>query len=303
MDAIDVLMNISNTNLIKDNSLRYCLVSKDKIPYTINGKNAKPNSIEDFVSLDELLEAKNIENYAGIGISIKASNICAIDIDHCFLKPFDFESGDERAKYAYENFKDLAYIEFSFSGTGMRILFRQENIENYNDTYYVKNSVNQIEYYQPSGSARYVTVTGKAISNNTIDTKFDFKQVIIDFLNKYMVRPKKSLKTEIKTEHSGKDIGQLMKVVKYQLFKNNYFQMLWFDRKEWLCTHYYEGTGESEHDMALISYIYTNITQDKLLVRQIFEESDYFKTKDKKHKDKWYYQDYRYYNFVFDRVK
>ena len=35
--------------------LRYCLVGKDKVPYTIDGKNAKPNNESDFVSFNEFI--------------------------------------------------------------------------------------------------------------------------------------------------------------------------------------------------------------------------------------------------------
>lgn len=303
MDAIDVLTNISNTKLIYANNLRYCLVGSDKVPYTVDGKNAKPNSNDDFVPFADLLEVENLGDYAGVGISIKASNVCAIDVDHCFETKFDFSSIDERGKYIYEKFKDLAYIEFSFSGTGMRVIFIQEPIENYNDYYYVKNSGTNIEFYQPSGSARYVTVTGMVISNNSIKSDTDFRSVIIEFLDKYMVRPKinreKPKTTDLNKDKSFKD---LMIITRMKLLKDYNFQTLWFDRREWLIGKQYQGTGESEHDFALLQYIYNNITQDMNMCKAIFEESKFFKTKDAKHKQKWNYQDYRYFYYIFKQL-
>ena len=301
MNAIDVLLNISETKLILVDTLRYCLVGSDKVPYTINGSNAKPNQASDFVSLEEIANAENLDKYAGVGISIQASGICAIDIDHCFATPFDFKSGDERAMYAYNNFKNLAYVEFSFSGTGMRILFFQNAIKDYNEKYYIKNSINNIEYYQPSGSARYVTVTGKVICNNDITQKIDFTNVLTDFLDKYMQRPKVAVK-EPKKIVEAKDKDQAMKRIRGWLWKDVNFQQLWMDREEWAFIRNYPGIGESEHDAALIGFIYENISHDKQMVKEIFEESPYFKTKDAKHMRKWNYMDCRYFNFVFDRI-
>lgn len=304
MNAIDTLINISNTKLINADNLRFCLVASNKVPFTVDGVNAKPNSLDDFVEFEKILDAKNLENYAGIGISIKASNVCAIDVDHCFKEPFALDSMDERGKYVYEHFKDLAYIEFSFSGCGMRVLFMQDNIENYNDKYYIKNSICNIEYYQPSGNARYVTVTGKVIADNDIKSNINFKSVIIEFLDKYMVHNKAVEKPKIvNSANNDKDMAQLMKIVKSKLFHDSYFQMLWFDdRKEFASGKGYPGTGESEHDLALLSYIYVNITQNKELVKQLFEESLYFKTKDYKHKNKWNNQDFRYFNLLFKQL-
>ena len=58
MNAIDVLLNISSTKLILVDKFRYCLVGSDKVPYTINGTNAKPNTFSDFVSLEDIANAK-----------------------------------------------------------------------------------------------------------------------------------------------------------------------------------------------------------------------------------------------------
>lgn len=302
MDVIDTLTNIANTKLITVDTLRYCF-HKDKVPYKVDGTPCRPNSKEDFVTFNELLDAPNIEQYSGVGISVQASNVCAIDVDHCFEEPFNFASIDERGKYIYEKFKNLAYIEFSFSGCGMRVLFSQPNIPNYKDLYYTKNSVVNIEFYQPSGSARYVTVTGRPLANNQIKAETDFVDVIIEFLNKYMLLPKKTYNKPKSTIANDKTFEQLMKDVKIHLFRYSHFQLMWFnDRREYNIGRDYQGTGESEHDYALLQYIYNNFTQDVEMCKKIFEESEYFKTKDKKHVDKWNRSNFRYYYFIFDRL-
>lgn len=296
---IETLNNIINTDNEDLLNLKYCLVTKDKLPYRIDEILARSNHSEDFVNIQEIisnLENINIENYKGVGISIQASNICAIDIDHCFSSPFDITSGDERAQQLIDKFKDLAYIEFSFSGTGLRILFKSNLIENYSDKYYIKNKNNSIEYYQPNNSYRYVTVTGRFIHNNLIKDIND--DVIIDFLNKYMKKTIKSYDNMITTiEVETRTYEQLMKIVRYKYLKDYSFQDLWFTKAPG------SGKDESERDYHLVACLYENITQDKNLLKQIFESSEFFKTKDWKHINKWKNQNGRYFNYLYDTIR
>ena len=132
MKARDVIQRLLDKSILKSD-LRYCLVDENKHPFKIDTTPARPNVIEDFVNFETLKNSENIDVYAGIGISIQASNVSAIDVDKCFSIPNDINSGDERAKYFLDLFKDDAYCEFSFSGTGLRIIFKQPLIENYSD--------------------------------------------------------------------------------------------------------------------------------------------------------------------------
>ena len=297
MNAVEVVHNLLLTDLVLNDELKYCLVDANKLPHTITGSLAKPNDVNDFVKIEKIVEVQDLAEYASLGISIKASNICAIDIDDCFSEPFVFETIDERGKDIYETFKDLAYIEFSFSGKGMRILFKQADIENYAKYYYVKNSKNHIEYYQPSGSARYVTVTGKTIANNDINN-FDFKDILIAFLDKYMVRPKiVKISQNNNPDNDNRDINELYKLVKIAYFKDMQFQNAWFGVAPG------SGSNESELDFYIIQYLYTNITTNKESIKELFEMSNHFKTKDWKHKNKWTNGDYRYYNYIYDHLR
>ena len=296
IETLNDIINTDNEDLL---NLKYCLVTKDKLPYRIDEILARSNHSEDFVNIQEIisnLENINIENYKGVGISIQASNICAIDVDHCFSSPFDITSGDERAQQLIDKFKDLAYIEFSFSGTGLRILFKSNLIENYSDKYYIKNKNNSIEYYQPNNSYRYVTVTGRFIYNNLIKDIND--DVIIDFLNEYMKKTIKSYDNMITTNKvETKTYEQLMKIVRYKYLKDYSFQDLWFTKAPG------SGKDESERDYHLVAYLYENITQDKNLLKQIFESSEFFKTKDWKHINKWKNQNGRYFNYLYDTMR
>lgn len=295
MSAIEVLSDIVTTKL-PSFDFRYCLVNEKKFPFKIDNTMAKINKEEDFVKLEELFLCTTLNSYAGIGISVQASKVCAIDVDKCFSKPFDFSSADDRAKDIFLRFKDIAYIEFSFSGKGMRVLFRSALIENYSDKYYIKNDKLQVEYYQPSHSYRYVTVTGRVIQNLGLESD-KINDALYSFLEDYMKKPVKK-EREIKTQAiENRPIETLMTLVKLHYFKDNTFQNLWFDRAPG------SGSNESERDYHLVAYLYENITQDKDMIKQIFESSPFFKSKDWKHVNKWHQQDGRYFNYLYDTIQ
>lgn len=296
MNALDTINNIINNTYLPLADLKYCLVNKNKIPFKINGENAKPNDINDFVAIDTLLNCNNLEDYSGVGISIQASNISAIDVDKCFEIPFDINSADDRALDIIQRFFDYAYIEFSFSGKGLRVLFKQEIIENYSKTFYIKNESNGVEFYQPSQSYRYVTITGRVINNKEINTNKDFSHIILKFLNDYMKRPVKNKKDIKVIENDNRTIEQILKKVKSKLLTDFIFQEHWFSKAPG------SGSNESEIDYFILSYLFENVVQDKEKLRIVFENSPYFKSKDKKHLNKWMYNDYRYYNYIYERL-
>lgn len=304
MSAIDTLERIVNNENLVSYPFKYCLVASDKVPYTIKNELARPNSKEDFCDLLELVNCGVLNLYEGIGISIIESNISAIDIDKCFSIPFDITSGDDRAKFAIDLFKDKAYIEFSFSGKGLRILFAVNNIENYSEKYYIKNDKTQIEYYQPGNTARYVTLTGKTIYNNSLTIMKDLSVISI-FLNKYMIRPVKSNRqTSTINRNDDRSLEDLLKKVKSFYLKDIEFQDTWFetDHKGKLLCQVQGKSKESNFDYHLLLLLFDNITQDPEKLRLLFEESPYFKTKDSKHIYKWKYGNYRYFYYMYNHL-
>lgn len=305
MTAIDTIFNICNNEKLFNENLKYCLVDRNKLPHKANGEMAKPNNVDDFVELTTLLEkCNNLEDYAGIGMSIQANNICAIDVDHCFSNPFDVSSADKRANDIIELFKSCAYIEFSFSGKGMRVLFKNNVIENYSQKYYIKNDKQGIEYYQPSSSYRYVTITGQVIADNAI-TNIS-KVVLIQFLDEYMLRPV-IFRKDYEVTNDDRPIEELLKIVKQLYFKNMTFQDLWFmteDEHIRVLNCNISGKSKESHaDYQLLSLLFENVTQDKLKLRQVFEQSPYYKSKDYKHMQKWTKSDYRYYDYQYNNIK
>ena len=293
MNALETIDRIIDSNLYEA-GLKYCLVDKTKIPYKNPNELARPNKVEDFVNLSDLLQY-DLSIYAGIGISVQASNVFAIDVDDCFKKEFDLNSADERAKDILDRFKNIAYCEFSFSGKGLRIFFRlSDTIQDYSTLYYIKNSKKQIEFYQPANSFRYVTVTGKYIYNNKIQTIDRELNVIKEFLNYYMLKPVKiKNETRINEELS---VEKLMKKVKYLYLTNPIFQNLWFGKAPG------SGKDESEKDFQLLAILFEHITNNKYKLKEIFEASPYFKSKDQKHINKWVLNDNRYFNYIYEHL-
>lgn len=304
MSALDCVERLSKTN-VPFEDLRYCLVSYDKNPYKIDGTRASVSNYEDFVTFDEVLSSTKLNEFKGLGISIQASHITAIDIDHCAKEPLNVDTFDDRTKDIVNMFKDFAYIEFSFSGMGIRILTRQNEVKDYRNNYYIKNSNNGVEFYQPTYdgvvSNRFVTITGNTIYNNKIDIKEDHSDTIKAFLDKYMkLKTRHATSVSINHLNEDKSIDKLRILVKRHLILNQGFQDDWF--KDGIHPTKADR-DESERDFRILSYLYSNITTDDNKIKQLFEESTFFKTKDSTHIRKWEYNDYRYFKYQLSKIK
>lgn len=296
MSAIDTLELIINCSLAQYD-FKYCLVNRSKVPYRVDGFEARPNIITDFVKLDDLINSPMIlrKKIVGVGISIQASNVCAIDVDSCFSTPFDITTIDERGETVLEMFADIAYCEFSFSGKGLRILFLHDVIDDYSEMYYIKNSKLNIEYYQPSQSYRFVTVTGRYIHNNPIIKHSNIDLALNCFLEQFMTRPKKIINNKKVDDNIDLDVA-INKTIKLYI-TNSKFQQLWFSRASGA------GKNESETDFQILAMLYENITTNKDIIKSLFEMSPYFESKDDIHIRKWCYNNNRYFNYVYSRLK
>ena len=290
MSALDTLVAILDNQYLVNARLKYCL-HKSKIPYSAVDEliKVKPNSYNDFVDLSEI-NLQLLNKFDGLGISIQASNVAAIDIDHCFETAFDINSIDERGLDILNIFKNETYVEFSYSGTGLRILFKPTKIENYCDTYYIKNSKTQCECYFPEITNRYVTITGKVIIQQDI-LPID-ENVLFKFLDKYM---KKNINNTL-AEKPKKSTYNIDTMLRFWLFKDFSFRSLWFSIPSGF------NGNESECDFYLLKFIKTNISNNKEEVKKLFESSYYFKHKDKKHIAKWKYNNYRYFNYIWEHI-
>ena len=291
MTALDTIEAVSSNDFLrKADFLRYCYINTEKAPFRSNGTDsARPNVSADFVPLSQL-DLSKASLFAGLGVSIQASGICAIDVDHCFAKPNDLSTADSRAQDIINIFGESTYIEFSFSGTGLRILFRAAPILDYDKTYYIKNSRTRCEYYFPQGSSRYVTVTGKTIIYAPINYIPD--TVLNVFLDTYMRRPKRPDGNTSREPIQG-DIDNL---ILHFLRTNRSFQDNWFEKAPG------SGSNESERDFFLLKFIFENISNDKTKAKEVFEQSPFFQSKDRKHKYKWERSGFRYYNYLYNVI-
>lgn len=299
MDAVDVARNIISTNLLNAN-LRYCLVDDNKLPHKMDGTLAKPNCMYDFVDFDTISSCDSLDHYHSLGISVQASNICGVDIDHVVAVPFDFSSVNQLGKDIVGIFKDWAYVEFSFSGTGLRILYRQKLIEDYRMKYYIKNSKIGVEYYQPAIgkdlSNRYLTITGRSVYDNSVDCAVDHSKDILAFVNKYRKRSTELVEHACIEETDNRTLEQLIKNVKAEMLSNGQLLDVWYTPAPG------SGKDESERDFRLLTILYNTITKDKTKLKELFEQSPFFKTKDDKHMRKWTLRDYRYYNYLYSVI-
>lgn len=305
MSALDCLYRLTNTNIIKCD-FRYCLVDSKKNPYQLNGNRAMVNDYNTFVGMNDLASFDNLEAWTGLGISVQASNIIGIDLDHCVDTALDYNSANEKAKDIVSMFKDIAYIEFSFSGKGIRILLNSDQIEDYERRFYIKNSNQGIEFYQHDYdgriSNRYLTITGNKIYDNDISVKQDHRERLLSFLDKYMKRdiivPKSQICTNIEDDRSIEELKRLTR--HYYLRNMNFMEDYLLDSDHPLNK---TASDESERDFRILKFLYENITQNEEKLKILFEDSPFFKTKDKRHIEKWNHNENRYYRYIYKKLK
>ena len=96
---------------------------------------------------------------------------------------------------------------------------------------------------------------------------------------------------------SEKSYEELLIDVKKLYLKDYRFQDLWFGKAPG------SGRNESELDYQLLSMIYENITQDYDMIKQLFESSSYYLSKDQNHIYKWTSSDNRYFKYVYEQIR
>lgn len=294
MNAFGCICKIVETKLV-ESDLRYCLIDSRKLPYQISGLPARSNDDSTFVDFDTLLTCDKLNEYEGVGISVQASKICAVDIDHCLSVKDDFSSMSDLAKEIVDMFKDFAYIESSFSGFGIRILMKQRCVPDYKTNYYLKNSKIKVEYYQFDQPGRYVSVTGNCYVNNSLDAE-DKQDVIVRFLEKYMKRQYQFHVNVVNSQKDERSIDELMKKVKHLYRTDSSFQDLWFEKAPG------HGSNESERDYRLVAEIYENVTKDEDKILQIFKQSKFYKSKDSEHIYKFTRDDHKYFKYLYSVI-
>lgn len=131
-----------------------------KVPYYANGRMRNgtldtPEDLGQLVTLQEVLDAFVLGEYAGIGFALVAADqIGAFDLDACLDANGDLIPSHSGAAIATKARAAGAYIEVSPSGSGLRILGPCAVADAY--------SKDGTEFW---GEKRFVTVTGNTFAN------------------------------------------------------------------------------------------------------------------------------------------
>lgn len=257
MNEISTLKNIPQELKLNGLWCGWRLTDKGKEPFNLtSGKHAKSNDETTFSTYPSLLN--NIHKFlnydedgkqlGGIGLGI-FRGYSAIDIDHCVVDGVISDLAKDIIQYCN------SYTEYSPSGTGIRIIFKTQcKIDK--SEYYINNHNIGLEIYISNNTNKFVSMTGNKISGDSIN-EVDITYI----LNKYMKKGQFNIEKVLK--------------------KDEKLNTLW--NKKAPGSH----ADESETDMALMCKLAYYLHNDEALMRQFFEQSPYFKSKDREHIAKW----------------
>lgn len=157
-----------------------------KVPYNPQtGKHAKstdPSTFGPFSDVQNYAEA----GYDGIGVGIFDS-LAAIDIDHCVEIGSDGKPALTETAHDIVDMMQGAYMEYSPSGRGVRILcLVQDGFAYDKGTYLINNQQRGLEIYVAGTTSKYVSVTGNTWTPGVdLSDRSDQLRAIMD---KYMRR-------------------------------------------------------------------------------------------------------------------
>lgn len=119
-------------------------------------KSTDPGTFGRFADVQNYAEA----GYDGIGVGI-FGHIAAIDIDHCVETGPDGKPALTETAHDIVDMMQGAYMEYSPSGRGVRILCLVPDGFSYDkDIYYINNQRLGLEIYVAGATGKYVSVTG-----------------------------------------------------------------------------------------------------------------------------------------------
>jgi len=252
------LKNIPNELKLNGLWCGWKLTDKGKVPFNLlTGQYAKSNDETTFSTYPTLLN--NIHKYlkfdesgkqtGGVGLGI-FRGYSAIDIDHCI------DENGQMSEMALDIITFCnSYTEYSPSKTGVRIIFKT-NVKIDKELYYINNHNCGLEIYISNNTNKFVSITGNKISGDAIND-IDITYI----LNRYMKRGQFNLESALK--------------------KDSKLNELW--NKQAPGSH----SDESESDMALCCKLAYYLHNDEQLIREYFEKSPYYQSKDAEHKKKW----------------
>lgn len=239
------------------------------------------NQEDKFNHLDKVLPLTSSKYGIGFGIF---DTFGAIDLDHCLN-----EEGklllDDFSKCVKEIVTSLkTYTEKSPSGTGLHLYFKikgmKMNPEEFSKKYYTNRRLNKetnqgLEIYLSGMTKKYLTITGEKLGeHNFREISFEELEPILE---KYMKRFS-SVNTTTNLVTNQQDS------LKIGLEKDSLLIDLYNDTSH--------SGNESEEDMRLLSKLAYYCNKDSQAIRQAFETSPFYMTKDEEHLQKWKREDY-----------
>ena len=145
--------------------------------YQVNGCKVRANDRDTFAPFASVVPYVN--DYDGIGIGV-FDGFSAVDIDHCVVD-------GELSELALDIIKTMnSYTECSPSGTGIRIIFKTDQLSYDKARYYINNRKLGLEIYVSGYTKKFVTLTGNAINNADVGYR---DSELLTVLEKYMAKP------------------------------------------------------------------------------------------------------------------
>lgn len=224
---------------------------------------------------DEAMSAKEKYSFDGIGFRFN-KGMAGIDIDKR-----DFE--DSITKDILSMFSET-YAEKSPSGKGLHALLQVDISKipkDYKEKYYQKNVKLDIESYIGGLTNRYFTYTGNVINDKPIT---DCTEELLKFLDKYMLREKKTKSKSTSTTHTDTEIksakyvdsdicNYIVEIIKKSKQAEK-FNKLYFEGD---ITDYDEN--DSSADLALCDILAFYCGEDFELIDTLFCKSKLYRTK------------------------
>lgn len=242
-----------------------------KMPFNpLTGYPAKSNDKSTFVTYPTLMRYaesyiafENDKQVGGIGLGI-FNGFSAIDIDHCVNNGKPNQLAQEIIEFCN------SYTEYSPSGTGIRIIFKSL-IKIDKNKYYINNAKKGLEIYISDNTNKFVTITGNVLLNE------DIKEIdLTEILEKHMKRSVPLMPTVTPVFNNEVNIS-----IERALTKDSKLYELW--NKPASGSH---GT-ESEDDLALCCKLAFYCNGDFNKIKDTFESSPHYRSKDELHLNKW----------------
>lgn len=236
-----------------------------KVPYQINGNKVSSTQRNSFTDFDTA--CKYHSSYDGIGMGI-FDGFCAVDIDHCV-------ANGELSDMAKDIISIMnSYTEYSPSGTGIRIIFKAQNLSYDKKKYYINNRNIGLEVYVSGYTNKFVTLTGNAVNHCDVCER---SGELMSVLEEYMVRPSPQVKKVVAPGSYLSDESIISKATMSR--QGEKFKALWNGKLP-------EGKSHSEADQSLCNILAFWCGGDTNQIDRLFRQSGLMR-------DKWERDDYR----------